>query len=198
MKLLLLCASLILAPTLHAEVYKCVDPKTGNMTFSGGACNAGRQGATVRVNPANSMDSTEDRRAIHTLRRQAYEAQQAAYARSSNQNNDYSAQGSYESNIRRDNELRMITPYAGSGGRLTAAQLRTRSRLMGVDSPEPQQVSAPRNIPTPPPTPRSMTNCDGAGCWDNQGERYNRAAGNTYFKSGGGACQGVGDQMICN
>ena len=46
--------------------------------------------------------------------------------------------------------------------------------------------------------PSTITNCDGAGCWGSDGTRYNRGAGDTYFPSTGGVCQGVGGQMQCN
>ena len=60
-------------------------------------------------------------------------------------------------------------------------------------------VGTPMSIPNPsPPQPSVITNCDAAGCWDNLGGRYNKGAGNTYFPSGGGACQSVGGQMMCN
>jgi hypothetical protein len=46
--------------------------------------------------------------------------------------------------------------------------------------------------------PVSMANCDPAGCWDTSGTRYNRAAGDTFFRQDGRACQRVGDQLQCN
>lgn len=51
------------------------------------------------------------------------------------------------------------------------------------------------NLPSPP-TPSVITNCDDAGCWDNLGNRYNRGAGNTFFKPSG-ACQQIGNMMQC-
>lgn len=46
--------------------------------------------------------------------------------------------------------------------------------------------------------PVILTNCDIGGCWGSNGERYNKGAGNTYFRSGGHACQVVGTRMQCN
>lgn len=46
--------------------------------------------------------------------------------------------------------------------------------------------------------PVSIVNCDVAGCWDTNGTRYNKGAGDTYFPSTGGSCQNVGGQMQCN
>lgn len=48
--------------------------------------------------------------------------------------------------------------------------------------------------------PGVITSCDGAGCWDSNGVRYNRGAGPTYFSSDGHTCQAVapGVPMQCN
>lgn len=197
MKFLLLCASLILTPSLHAQVYKCVDPKTGNVTFSGGACATGRQGATVRVNPVNSSDSTEGRRAQYQLEEQQYESQQSANRRPSNQYSNNQRQTSSDpmaEQARKDAYRAASTPHKGANG-LTAGQLRTLAALGGANVSKPSREYSQNRAPS---QSRVMTSCDGAGCWDNQGTRYNRGAGDTYFSSTGGSCQGVGDQMQCN
>lgn len=46
--------------------------------------------------------------------------------------------------------------------------------------------------------PTTLTSCDNGGCWGSNGDRYNKGAGNTYFRSGGGTCQVIGTQMQCN
>lgn len=48
-------------------------------------------------------------------------------------------------------------------------------------------------IVTPPPV---ITNCDGAGCWDTAGNRYNRVGGNT-FVGPNGACTKAGPTLVC-
>jgi hypothetical protein len=42
-----------------------------------------------------------------------------------------------------------------------------------------------------------MTSCDGSGCWDNQGNRYNRGAGDTYLFYWY-VSRDIGSQMQCN
>lgn len=47
--------------------------------------------------------------------------------------------------------------------------------------------------------PRTMTSCDGGGCWDSSGARYNRSAGDgNFFRQDGRACRTVGNQVQCN
>jgi len=58
-------------------------------------------------------------------------------------------------------------------------------------------VGEPTSLPSRP-HPSVITNCDAAGCWDNLGGRYNKAAGNNYFRSDGKFCQQVGGQMQCH
>lgn len=57
-----------------------------------------------------------------------------------------------------------------------------------------REVSRP---PPPPPGPSIITSCDGGGCWDNRGNRYN-GSGQTMFRSDGKACTRVGTQLQCN
>ncbi len=46
--------------------------------------------------------------------------------------------------------------------------------------------------------PGVITSCDPGGCWDSNGERYNRGAGNTLFPANGSpACQVLGNQLHC-
>jgi hypothetical protein len=56
----------------------------------------------------------------------------------------------------------------------------------------------PPSTPMPPPAPSILTSCDASGCWDNLGGRYNKGAGNSYFRADGKFCQSIGGQMNCN
>lgn len=47
--------------------------------------------------------------------------------------------------------------------------------------------------------PRTLTNCDGAGCWDTSGARYTRAAGGNFTRNDGKFCTPSGGGMLnCN
>lgn len=92
------------------------------------------------------------------------------------------------------------TPYKGSKG-LTANQRNTLAAMSGVDVPAANSnsrnsYSAPMSPQTKAPTPTHMTSCDGSGCWDNQGNRYNGNNG-TYYNNGR-MCRDIGGQMQCN
>lgn len=87
------------------------------------------------------------------------------------------------------------TPYKGSKG-LTANQLNTLAAMSGVEVPA-NNSSSSYSVPATPKTPSTITNCDSSGCWGNDGTRYNKGAGSTYFPSTGGSCQNIGGQMQC-
>jgi hypothetical protein len=67
------------------------------------------------------------------------------------------------------------------------------------DDPEPVATKRrPSVIPgrTGNPAP-TIASCDSSGCWDTNGARYNRAAGNTFFGPNGVACTGTPGAMVC-
>lgn len=187
LSLILLCLSI--TTISHAGVYKCTDPATGNTIFSDNACATNTTAKKVYVAP--TRNSSVDR----------YVPSSDLFDESSTENN-YSGQSSYrnagqvnqsqqiqaqsyEDRQRAENDRRMQNATRNNNGRpLTLKERGLPSSSYGSPMP---------------PTPRSpIASCDGAGCWDTQGTRYNKAAGNTYFPSTGGTCQSVGGRMECN
>lgn len=59
----------------------------------------------------------------------------------------------------------------------------------------PLQERAPRRRAA---APGQITNCDQAGCWDTNGNRYNNGAGGTKFRADGKVCNQVGAELICH
>jgi hypothetical protein len=54
-------------------------------------------------------------------------------------------------------------------------------------------VVPPVNTPSPPP---AVSGCDGGGCWDSGGSRYNGSNG-VYLNGAGRQCQRVGTSLQC-
>lgn len=51
----------------------------------------------------------------------------------------------------------------------------------------------------PAPAPTHITHCDGGGCYDNYGTRYNANGGGGYNSSANGRyCEDIGGQMLCH
>lgn len=84
-------------------------------------------------------------------------------------------------------------PVAGAHG-MTAKQMEICSGIS-------RRSSSSTPTPTPisnNPSPSITTNCDGAGCWGNNGTRYNSAGGGNYYSQDGRFCQDIGGQIQCH
>lgn len=195
----------IFLPQVHAKnYYKWVDSK-GNVTYSSKRPPAGTK--QQKIETLRSLGSTPD----ESTQRKEFKSNASIPTQYINpyQNSNRTAYTVPRQPVRsaEDEALRQkiikeaSTPYAGAKG-LTANQRRTLAAMNGVDVPADNSNS--RNsysVPMPPPTPSPvapthMTSCDGSGCWDNQGNRYNGNNG-TYFNNGR-VCRDIGGQMQCN
>lgn len=179
--------------------YKWVDSK-GNVTYSSKPPPSGAKQQkidTIRslgTPPAPQRAYTPKPSTNSTQNRQYQTATQQAYTpRQSERNAEDEA-------LRQKIIKEASTPYKGSKG-LTANQRNTLAAMSGVDVPAANSnsrnsYSAPMSPQTKAPTPTHMTSCDGSGCWDNQGNRYNGNNG-TYYNNGR-MCRDIGGQMQCN
>lgn len=181
-------SSIVLLPaTATAQAFKCVDPATGHVTLSGGGCPPGSESTFLDVKSANRMDSTR----YQPKPWEEFQTERAV------QRPRVAIIGEGQPTRHRNSGIdcrEAMRPIPGSRG-VTAAQ---RSACSGgrLESHESWSISAP--IPGPAAAPRVITSCDAGGCWDNQGSRYHRGAGNTMFPSvGGSACQYINGQMFC-
>lgn len=182
-------ALLSLPVPASAQVYKCVD-SSGKTTFSDQGCGVGHAASAINVAPANTVDSSQYRNQPPKFSAPGLEADPG-------QTGVRVDVVGGDGGIDRDREQRCkqaMTPYSGSRG-LTAAQLAAAAELCGSGS-----VSAPASAPSSRPVaaPSVITSCDEGGCWDSNGVRYNKGAGNTHFRATGGAsCELVNGQMMC-
>jgi len=105
--------------------------------------------------------------------------------------------GWQEDTDRRNCEMSVPQGPHGYTARQTEALMACRGIKMSRDSYS-SGSSQSQTMSMPAQQPSVITNCDGNGCWDNQGTHYSRGAGNTYFSSSGAICQGGNGQMNCN
>lgn len=187
---------------LYAGVYKWVDAK-GNVTYSSKPPPTGAK--QQKIETIRSLGSTP-------APQRTYSQSNRNSAQQSYQSQNYSRQTysqpqqqtrSAEQEAERQALLKAAsTPYKGSrNGQLTAAQLRAQAALNGVNVSSGDSYSNSNNsysapMPQRQPAPTHMTSCDGSGCWDNQGNRYNGNNG-TYYNNGR-VCRDIGGQMQCN
>ena len=187
---------------LYAGVYKWVDAK-GNVTYSSKPPPTGAK--QQKIETIRSLGSTP-------APQRTYSQSNRNSAQQSYQSQNYSRQTysqpqqqtrSAEQEAERQALLKAAsTPYKGSrNGQLTAAQLRAQAALNGVNVSSGDSYSNSNNsysapMPQRQTAPTHMTSCDGSGCWDNQGNRYNGNNG-TYYNNGR-VCRDIGGQMQCN
>lgn len=187
------------------HVFTCKDSVTEATTFSDTPC--GSNAVQIKVRQANVLDSSGWRKWIAEKQ---YQRQQAASkvaaarsaALSSNKPNNKESSFDRETRIRNCLvDAAQVKSKFGKMGRNQTVTSKMRAeaerRCYSNDTLAPVINEDDYRAPPPSAPPRTITNCDAAGCWDTQGGRYNHGAGNTYFSTNGGACQMIGGQMQC-
>lgn len=152
---------------------------------------------TAYAAPRQPVRSAEDEALRQKIIKDASTPYKGAKGLTASQRNALVAVAGDDENLRQQIIKEASTPISGARG-LTSSQRRTLAAMNGVDVPA-DNYSNSRNsysAPTAPAAPTHMTSCDGSGCWDNQGNRYNGNNG-TYFNNGR-VCRDIGGQMQCN
>lgn len=188
-----LASLLVISPSALAEVFKCVDATTGKVTFTDVACPDKGSGDYVHVRPTNvdAGYSAGDQRRQSQSQSSDDQKGKPAWLRSANR---VAAEQEAEARQREVDRIYREAEFTKDPSKRSSLLRQAEAAQRSVGSSE--RPSAPAPLPAPEPT--MMTNCDGAGCWDNTGSRYNKGAGNTYFRSDGKTCQAVGGSMDCN
>ena len=212
MKIKLLCAATLLAcllPSLsYAQLYKCVGAD-GKITFTKHGCSTDSEIEAIRLGSVNTQDNSEVRREI--VEREFERNLQAGQTKQTRVAVVADPRIAERQNKGRNDLCREAdTPYKGAQNRQLTARQRAMSSACGSGasiadiervSLEHKQAAATSRSSAPlgAPTPTHVTNCDGAGCWDNQGNRYNHGTGPTHIRQDGRVCHDTGaGQMICN
>lgn len=183
-----------LQSTVQAEVFKCVNKATGKTSFSDVPCATGEDGRPVKINSGNTFDGSVYRQQESQAHAESAIPVQARPQTSQTANNRPTSADlkKFCSNIKPSprgytaNQLQMLAECAGLHGDPQNG-MRVQSGQLPVAMPAPAQAG-----------PLVITDCNSSGCWDNQGGRYDKGAGNTYFPAAGGpACHNAGGQMAC-
>lgn len=197
-------ACLLLAGAAHAQMFKCVTP-TGKVEYRGSPCaDEGHAkpmtGGSVSGVEALSPAEMDRARALEAQERRQAEGGRAAVIGSPGgrpsaqelKNLETAASSttvSAQERRRRQLELEVAREKAAGG---------TGQQAVDAAQADEQQRRARRQA-RQQAAPKSMVNCDGAGCWDTAGNRYNRAAGQgNYTRQDGKVCATAGTQVTCN
>jgi uncharacterized protein DUF4124 len=188
---LLLTALLAASLPAHAEFFKCVD-SAGKVSYSDKPCQGNDSGGRVVIKESGKFG---------TRGRAPDPIEQALRLNSSGMQSEDSPQQSSVSSSACADARRSYEMEAGSVRKDPVTTQAKRSAMYvacGMPEPAVESSGRARNSMPVQNRPSVITNCDGAGCWDNQGGRYNSAGGNMYVPPGGGpACMRIAGQMTC-
>lgn len=199
---LMLCFGLCIVPFgVSAQIFKCVDPKTGAKTYSGNPCAASDQGTTLATprypKPTVSRPSQPSVSQTEQIRSEPLDHRvSSATLDNSSSRSEASHEKAYS--IECEQAKRKL---AVRKSRIT--RFRTDGNEPAIDIhaacgiPQPAYIaSSPVNGTTVVDFPVQLVNCDPAGCWDTRGRRYPRA-GDVLIRPNGGVCTQAGTQWVC-
>lgn len=194
----------------YEEAYKCVS--NGSVTFSDKPCSTGRQ-TVIRTEPAvKGSRVTESSSSIVREQKAAfYQALRAgdnkrAYILAVTPHEKALASGAIET--RRDEERTQAAQAEAAARQAQQEQARqeqarqeqaarrnaaiaaeiAKRRASEEQARRQAEEEEARN-------PRNLTNCSSSGCWDDQGNRYNRSGSQLIGPRG--ACQQMGNMVQC-
>lgn len=193
---LLLYFGLCLVPLCaHAQVFKCVDPKTGAKTYSGVPC-ASADRTTILATPHYPTPSS-------AVPQQA-PVQSAPPARatrlvSATDGSGRAGGGHDKANSSECEEAKRKIAVRNS--RVTRFSSDAKEAVIDVRAacgPPPPATIASSAVggTTVVDAPTHLVNCDPAGCWDTRGRRYVRS-GDVLVRPNGGVCTQAGTQWVC-
>lgn len=193
-------AALLLPAIAFSQVYKCVDA-SGKTTFSDQGCAENNSATTVELGHINTQDSSQYQQRILDDRLERSQPKKQVRVTVVGDGREEEKQAKARNDLCKEAN----TPYKGAQNR----QLTIRQRDMaaacaaGGSAQDIMNISIKHKLSAPAPelapaAAAHLTSCNGAGCWDNQGQRYNNGAGATHIRQDGRVCQYIGNQMQCN
>lgn len=206
---------LAILATLHAlpasaQVFRCIDAGSGRVTYSDVPCQDDKAGGAVIIQQ-NTIDTSGSRE--QALRHELRVLQQRMDTYE-NTTTTRPAYGRTEADLQAERANSLECEQAKrshylEASSMTRTQASVEAKAAAMRSAcgirEPDRVEFNRYAPERSsvrgghrPPPGVITNCDNSGCWDSNGVRYHRGAGNTFIPgTGGPACQIVGNQLHC-
>jgi len=187
-----LAISALLFLTIHssgtsANVVKCTSKTTGAVSFSNTGCPSGEERTPIKLKTVNTIDGS------------MYREQQSSIAPN---DKERPKRGPTAFLIRdekpKENKLDRICQDIEPGLRgYSKRQLELLEHCHRNASAKKQEfANSTENEETAAiqmEQPSVITSCDATGCWDSNGLRYNKGAGNTFFPANGGRARQLRD-----
>lgn len=163
----------------HAEIWKCTNGETGRIEYSGTPC-SGRNSTGDRLN-AHRQENAGTAASAPVTRQAGAEAATSM----PRQEGSSSPAGDNPDCVAAENDYE-----AARSRRAASAVLQPLKNRVGVACGR-----APTGAGIADPV--AISSCDGSGCWDVNGERYNATGDNVYSNSVGQTCQKTGKLLRC-
>ena len=201
----------LLSLQAYAQVYRC-QAAGGKTTYSNFPCATDEKGAHVRITD-NSVESRDLRNYARAQKEREFErkyGQEEAMGEA--RTRDAGKADSYEcklaiKNASNQSAVGKASPRKIDDDRAQAAQICGYNPWVGQTMVEADAANkrsealerAARAAERERNRPSTLTNCDGGGCWDDRGNRYNNAAGGNFTRSDGKFCISTGGGLLnCN
>ena len=189
----------------HAQVVKCVEPRTGKVSYTDGACTKNERSSEIARKQTSDEVNAERlqaavaqqrlQREIADLRSRQAEAEVAKSQLNQVPHQPEDKTRSIECQRARRNievEQSSVTKRSNPTASLIGVEA-----ACGIDASKYMpSAKRPYNLPSGLSKPIVITSCDPGGCWDNLGGRYN-GSGDILFGPGGQACRKTGNKLIC-
>lgn len=217
MKRVVFLALVLASCCASAQVTKCTLPN-GKVTYGDGPCPAGASDSRVNTT-ANVVDGSGERAAATRMRSDATRREDAAPGmvaldgqRPAGRQIDSQACRAASRDLEMASaQMRTEAARGGPPGRAGISMKDAQRRMdaacgtnyfprrpadLANNAPPPPPPPVP--VAEPPPVPRMITDCQGAACYDNQGD-INWRKGNTPYvvTPNGQTCRNVNGHLVC-
>jgi len=180
-----LCAGALMVGTVQAQVWKCTNNETGRIEYSGTPC-SGRNSTGDRLNARSRASESSASRSQAQRQDERGQAESAPRQEGGAQGN---GSGDNSECAAADNAYESAKAQRAAAS--VTQPLRDRANALCGRAPTGAGRATPSRVSA------GISSCDGSGCWDTDGNRYNAGGGNTYFSADGQTCRKVGAQLQC-
>ncbi|MDO8958218.1 MAG: hypothetical protein Q7U85_00635 [Rhodocyclaceae bacterium] len=202
----ILLGMLVCWPAIAQGYYLCQDPKTGKKVGQDSPCASGKElgsyaPVTTREQKTREESAKQSKREFERLHPGTYrpeeylsEEEYAAYLVKHKEQ---------EAEWKKQEEQQAVRDAVRRSERAEQRAIEAERLAREAEIKAAAAEDAARNrrfypplFPPPPPRYPRVTNCDPGGCWDDQGQRYNKGGGNTYLGPSG-PCTRTGNTLRC-
>lgn len=191
----------------QAQVVKCVDRKSGAVTYSDGGCAANQSGTQILDRKSPEELAMERQRYDEGMRRKWAEQQRDAQIEAQRTANQPRYAGAPQAQGGGGYECRLAQQELETVSSITTLPRDTKAARVAIANQK-MNAACNSNAPNPAPQPvivapiaqvgRIITNCNPGFCYDNVGTTYSRSGNLLINTQTGRTCSSTGSTVICN